>query len=280
LRIAVNLPAKPRIKQGHQTGTWEDFAAMPTSIWRGLLSFGVGAIIWEATARYLDNKLFLVPLGAIFERFMEMARSGDLAADASVSFIEFIGGFGLAAVVGIGAGIAMSASKPIREFFEPWVSMLYATPTIALGPLFMLALGIGYGSKIALIFLTAVFPILINTVAGLTTTDRVLLEVVRSFGATRMQSYFKVRMPAALPFIIAGLRVAVARALVGVVVAELFGARAGLGFLIFRSAQVFDTAGLWVAVFILAICGVASVEFLKWLEKRMAPWRFQNIEDE
>lgn len=253
---------------------------MSVTFRRGLVSFIAAAILWEATARYLDNKLFLVPLGAIGERFVEMAKSGELWNDASVSFLEFAGGFLLATVVGIGFGALMAASKRARDFFDPWVSMLYSTPTLALGPLFMLALGIGMGSKIALIFLTSVFPILINTIAGLTTTDRVLLEVVRSYGATRTQLYTKVRLPAALPYVIAGLRVSVARALVGVVVAELFGARAGLGFLIFRSAQSFDTAGLWVAVFILAICGVASVELLKWIERRMAPWRFQNIEEE
>ncbi len=247
---------------------------------RGLVSFVAAAVLWEATARYLDNKLFLVPLGAIAERFVEAARSGELLNDATVSFLEFAGGFLLATLVGIAAGALMASSRRVRDFFDPWVSMLYSTPTLALGPLFMLALGIGMGSKIALIFLTAVFPILINTVAGLTTTDRVLLEVVRSFGASPAQLYAKVRLPAALPYIVAGLRVSVARALVGVVVAELFGARAGLGFMIFRSAQSFDTAGLWVAVFILAICGVASVEFLKWLERKLAPWRFQNIEEE
>lgn len=247
---------------------------------RGVLSFGAAAVLWEATARILDNKLFLVPLGAIFERAVELWRSGELITDIQVSLIEFLGGFLLATFVGISAGVLMAASRRLRDFFDPWVSMLYATPTIALGPLFMLALGIGYASKIALIFLTAVFPILINTLAGLRTTDRNLLEVVRSFGASPRQIYFKVRLPAALPFIIAGLRVSVARALVGVVVAELFGARAGLGFLIFRSAQSFDTAGLWVAVFIFAICGVASVEFLKWLEMRLAPWRFKNAGDE
>jgi NitT/TauT family transport system permease protein len=253
---------------------------MSVSFRRGVVSFLVAAILWELTARWLDNKLFLVPLPDIALRFVEMARSGELWNDISISFMEFAGGFLLATVVGIGAGAVMAASKPVRDFFDPWVSMLYSTPTLALGPLFMLALGIGMGSKIALIFLTSVFPILINTLAGLTTTDRVLLEVVRSYGASRAQLYTKVRMPAALPYIIAGLRVSVARALVGVVVAELFGARAGLGFLIFRAAQSFDTAGIWVAVFIFAICGVASVEFLKWIERRMAPWRFQNVEEE
>ena len=253
---------------------------MSASVRRGIISFAAAAILWEVVARGLDNKLFLVPLGAIAERFIELIQSGELANDAIVSLVEFSGGFLLATVVGIGFGILMAASRPVRDFLDPWVSMLYSTPTLALGPLFMLALGIGYSSKIALIFLTAVFPILINTIAGLTTTDRVLLEVVRSFGASRRQIYFKVRLPAALPYIVAGLRVSVARALVGVVVAELFGARAGLGFLIFRSAQSFDTAGLWVAVFILAFSGVASVELLKLLERKLAPWRFQNVEEE
>jgi NitT/TauT family transport system permease protein len=157
--------------------------------------------------------------------------------------------------------------------------MLYAMPIIALGPLFILWLGIGIGSKIAIVFLTAVFPILINTVTGLTNADRILIEVARSFGANSFQIYTKVRMPAALPFIIAGLRLSVARALVGVVVAELFGARAGLGFLIVNAAQSFDTAGLFVGVIVLAIAGVVSVELLKWIEAVLAPWRRQEGEE-
>jgi NitT/TauT family transport system permease protein len=132
-------------------------------------------------------------------------------------------------------------------------------------------MGIGVASKIAVIFLTAVFPILINTLVGLTTTDRILIDVARSLGASPQQIYSKVRMPAALPFIIAGLRVSVARALVGVVVAELFGARAGLGFLIINAAQSFDTAAVFVGVIILAVAGVVSVAALKWLERVMAP---------
>src|SRR5215204_1707552 len=144
---------------------------------------------------------------------------------------------------------------------------------IALGPLFILWLGIGVASKIAIVFLTAVFPILINTVAGLTNTDRTLIEVARSLGASGQQIYTKVRLPASLPFIIAGLRLSVARALVGVVVAELFGARAGLGFLILNAAQAFDTAGLFVGVIVLAVAGVISVELLKWIEAWLAPWR-------
>jgi NitT/TauT family transport system permease protein len=248
--------------------------------WQGIASFVIAAVLWELTALVLvDNPLFFASLTAIAQRGFELWHSGELQVHLWVSFVEFAGGFALAAVVGILGGIGMAASRTARGFFDPWVSMLYATPILALGPLFILWLGIGVASKIAVIFLTAVFPILINTLVGLTTTDRILIDVARSLGANPRQVYLKVRMPAALPFIIAGLRLSVARALVGVVVAELFGARAGLGFLILMSAQSFDTAAMFVGVIILAVAGVLSVAALKWVERKMAPWRHENADD-
>lgn len=250
------------------------------TFWQGLASFVIAALLWEFLARVVvDNPLFFTSLTDITVRAVELWRSGELQTHIRVSSIEFAGGYALAAVIGILGGIGMAASKTARGFFDPWVAMLYATPILALGPLFILWMGIGVGSKIAVIFLTAVFPILINTQVGLTTTDRTLLDVARSLGATPQQVYMKVRMPAALPYIIAGLRLSVARALVGVVVAELFGARAGLGFLILMSAQSFDTAAMFVGVIVLAGAGVASVSALKWVEQKMAPWRFENADD-
>jgi len=251
---------------------------IPPGVLRWTASFLIAAVLWEVCARAIGNTLFLAPLTAVAQRGVELWTSGELQTHIWVSFIEFAGGFLLSAIGGILFGVVMAGSISVRGLFDPWVSMLYATPVIALGPLFILWLGIGVASKIAIVFLTAVFPILINTVSGLTTTDRNWLEVARSLGATPAQIYRKVRLPAALPFIIAGLRLGVARALVGVVVAELFGARAGLGFLILSTAQVFDTAGLFVGVIILAVAGVVSVEALKWLETRLAPWRFQDEE--
>jgi ABC-type nitrate/sulfonate/bicarbonate transport system permease component len=245
---------------------------------RWTASFLVAAALWEICARSIDNTLFLAPLTSVATRAVELWQAGELQTHIWVSFLEFGGGFLLSVIGGILFGVLMAGSISVRGLFDPWVSMLYATPVIALGPLFILWLGIGIASKIAIVFLTAVFPILINTVTGLTTTDRNLLDVARSLGASPAQMYWKVRLPAALPFIIAGLRLGVARALVGVVVAELFGARAGLGFLILSSAQSFDTAGLFVGVIILAIAGVVSVEALKWMEMRLAPWRQQDEE--
>jgi ABC-type nitrate/sulfonate/bicarbonate transport system permease component len=253
------------------------FNLVSPGVLRWIASFAIAIALWELSARlFVANNLFFAPLSAVAVRAGELWASGELQTHIWVSFIEFAGGYALSVVVGILLGIVLAESTLVRGLVDPWISMLYATPIIALGPLFILWLGIGVGSKIAIVFLTAVFPILINTVTGLTNTDRNLIEVARSFGATSRQIYTKVRLPAAIPFIIAGLRLSVARALVGVVVAELFGARAGLGFLILNAAQAFDTAGLFVGVIVLAVAGVVSVELLKWLELKLAPWRAQD----
>ncbi|MBI4322520.1 MAG: ABC transporter permease [Chloroflexi bacterium] len=244
------------------------------SKFRAVISIIAVSLLWEVVARYIVNSaLILVPLTSIWSAFVKLLMTGELQKHVWVSFQEFGLGFTLAAVAGIVLGILMATSDVVRDYLDPWVSALYATPTIALAPLFILWFGIDIASKIAVIFLAAVFPILINTYAGIQATDNTLIEAARSFGASRMQIFTKILVPSALPFIIAGLRLGVGRGLVGVVVGELFGARAGLGFLITVSGQVFDTAGLFVGVLFLAIAGVIAVEGLKRVEHHMAPWR-------
>lgn len=249
------------------------------SLLRSLASIAGILALWEFSATHLvANQLFFVPLSAVWVRAQELWSTGELQVHISVSAVEVAGGFLLAAVVGIALGVLMAASRIARDLFDPWMSMMYATPIIALGPLFILWLGIGISSKVVIIFLTAVFPIAISTQIGLSTTERSFIEVARSFGASAFQTYYKVRIPSALSFIIGGLRISVARALVGMVVAELFGARAGLGFLIFNATSSFDTAALFVSVTILAVTGVVLVECLKWGERRLAPWRVESGE--
>jgi NitT/TauT family transport system permease protein len=235
--------------------------------------------LWELVARIVvHNPIFLPPISTVFARGVELWQTNELQPHIMTSLQEFVIGFGAAMGLGIFFAVCMAASSRVRAFFDPWVSMLYSTPLVALGPLFILWFGFGLAAKVWVIFLVSIFPILINTLVGLTTTDAVLIEAARSFGANGAQIYTKVRLPAALPFIIAGLRLGIARGLVGVVVAELFGSRSGLGFLILVSAQTFDAASLFVAVVLLAASGVISVEALKWLERRMAPWRFQDVD--
>ena len=254
---------------------------MPLGVARAIVGFLAVIFVWEIFARYLfTNALVLVPLSKIWEAFIKLSQSGELWKHTQVSlFQEFVPGFLIAAVIGVLLGLLLATNHTMRDYLAPWVSFLYAVPLVAIAPLFIVAFGIGPTSKIVVIFLVSVFIILVNTEVGVLSTPPELIEAARSFGASRMQIFRKVLLPAALPFIIAGLRLGMARGLVGVVVAELFGAKAGLGFLILASAQVFDTASLFVGVLVLAVGGYLGVELLKLVEKRMAPYRHFEFKD-
>jgi NitT/TauT family transport system permease protein len=243
------------------------------SLVRGLLSLLVVGLAWEIAGRSGRWPLILAPLSEVWARFLQLAASGELWRHVLVSLNEFFVGFAIAAVFGICLGVAIASSDAIRDFVDPWVSAVYATPTVALAPLFIFIFGIDAASKMAVVFLLAVFPIVINTTTGIRSTDQVYIEAARSFSASRRQIFSKVLIPAALPFIVAGLRLGIGRGLVGVVVGEFIGARAGLGFLIFRSSQSFQIDAMWVGVFLLAGTGVLAVIVLQRVERRLAPWR-------
>ncbi len=177
------------------------------------------------------------------------------------------------AILGVALAVVITYSPTWRAALYPNLVFFQLIPKVALAPLFIVIFGIDMPSKIAVVFLLAVFPIVINTATGIRSTDQVYLEAARSFCASRNQIFTKVLIPSALPFIVAGLRLGIGRGLVGVVVGELFGARAGLGFLVLTASQTFDPASLWVGVFILAGTGILSVVILQKVERRMAPWR-------
>jgi ABC-type nitrate/sulfonate/bicarbonate transport system permease component len=240
---------------------------------RGLFSLLVVAAVWEIAGRTGRWPLILAPISDIWSKFLQLAASGELVRHILVSLNEFIVGFAIAAVFGILLGIVIASSKSAKDFIDPWVSAVYATPTVALAPLFIFVFGIDAPSKMAVVFLLAVFPIVINTATGITSTDRIYIEAARSFSASKRQIFTKVLIPSALPFIVAGLRLGIGRGLVGVVVGEFIGARAGLGYLIFKSSQGFQIDAMWVGVFLLAGTGVLAVSILQRVERRMAPWR-------
>ncbi len=240
---------------------------------RGLLSLLLVGLAWEIAGRSGRWPLLLAPLSDIWVKFVQLTVTGELSRHVLVSLNEFFVGFAIAAVVGIGLGIAIASSDTARDFIDPWVSAVYATPTVALAPLFIFIFGIDAPSKMAVVFLLAVFPIVINTATGMRSTDQIYIEAARSFSANRAQIFTKVLIPSALPFIVAGLRLGIGRGLVGVVVGEFIGAHAGLGYLIFRSSQGFQIDAMWVGVFLLAGTGVLAVIVLQNVERRLAPWR-------
>jgi len=239
----------------------------------GILSVAGGLALWELISRFVvDNALFLAAPSQIAVAIYTLAVTGQLWHHVGVSAAEFALGYVIASILGIALGLAMASSATMKRALQPWVSGLYATPTIALAPLFILWLGIGIWSKVIVVITLVLFPVAINTEAGLRTTSERLIEMLRSFGATPRQIFFKVSLPSAVPFILAGLKLGIGRGLIGVVVAELFGSRAGLGRLISQSADAFNMPELFAGVVVLAVAGIVMTAGFGWLEKRLVPW--------
>jgi NitT/TauT family transport system permease protein len=239
----------------------------------GTVSVIGGLLLWELVSRVvIANPLFLAAPSQIMQAIYTLTLSGEMQRHIAISGIEFVLGYVIASVIGIMLGFAMANSVTAKRALQPWISGLYATPTIALAPLFILWLGIGIWSKVLVVIFLVLFPVTINTEAGLRTTSERLIEMLRSFGASERQIFFKVSLPSAMPFILAGLKLGIGRGLIGVVVAELFGSRAGLGRLISQSADAFNMPELFAGVVVLAFAGIVMTAGFTWLEGKLVPW--------
>ena len=244
----------------------------PTRL-QGTISIVAGLAVWEFLSRVVvDNSLFLAAPSQIIAAIARLAKTGELEHHMAVSGLEFIIGYVIASVLGIALGVAMAGSATVKQMAQPWVSGLYATPTIALAPLFILWFGIGIWSKVIVVVTLVLFPVTINTEVGLRQTSERLAEMLKSFGASRQQIFWKLSLPSAMPFVLAGLKLGIGRGLIGVVVAELFGSRAGLGRLISQSADSFNMPELFAGVVVLAIAGIVMTAGFTWLEGRLVPW--------
>jgi NitT/TauT family transport system permease protein len=243
----------------------------------GGVSVALFLIVWELVGNVFQwiNPMFMSAPSLIFKAGFEMFRSGEIYHDLYVSGIEFLGGYFLAAAVGIPFGIITGWYKRMSYVFDPFVNAMNATPRVALLPLVIIWLGIGILSKVGIIFLGAVFSILINTRDGVKTTPANLLTAARSFGASEWMVFKTVVIPSTIPFILTGLRLAVGRALVGVLVGELYAATAGIGFMITVAGATFQTDKVFVGVGIFALSGMIGMELLTKLERRFDKWRPQ-----
>ena len=249
------------------------FPLVRANYFAGLISILAGLALWEFLSRVVvANALFLAAPTQIFAAIYALAASGQLWPHIWISAVEFAVGYAIASLLGIVVGLVMASSELGKKILQPWISGLYATPTIALAPLFILWLGIGIWSKVLVVIFLVLFPVTINTEAGLRTTSARLIEMLRSFGATPRQIFFKLSLPSAMPFILAGLKLGIGRGLIGVVVAELFGSRAGLGRLISQSADAFNMPELFAGVIILAVAGIVMTAGFTKLERVLVPW--------
>lgn len=251
---------------------WKRKGVVKKSLLIGSVSILTGIVVWAIAAYIIGNQLFLVGPLRVVERTVTLWQDGTLGADLKTSGLEFFVGLLAAIVAGIPIGVLVGMSQGSRFVLQPWISGFYSTPVVALSPLIILWFGIGLVSKVVVIFSVAVFPIIANTQAGVSGIDPDLVEMVGAFDISRRSKIRHLYLRGSMPLVLTGVRLAVGRAVVGVVVAELFGARSGLGYLIQVSSQAYDTAGLFSAVVILALLGVVLSSIAYRLERMSAPW--------
>jgi NitT/TauT family transport system permease protein len=228
-------------------------------------------IVWQIVGPNIDPIFFTYPT-KIAAAFYELTVSGDLAHYLGQSLEVMFYGLLSAVLVGIPLAVLMARVRWLDWALELPINAIYATPLAALVPILVLWFGIYLKAKIIVVFLFAVFPILINTYQGVRECDVNILEVARSFRSSEWRTWQDVLLPFSVPYIAAGVRLAIGRGLVGMVIAEFYTTITGLGYMITRYANNFEMDKTFVPVIVLMILGVSFTSGLKWLERRIAPW--------
>jgi ABC-type nitrate/sulfonate/bicarbonate transport system permease component len=247
------------------------------SDWLGVIGVVLFFAAWELSTRLeILSPFYFPPFSKIIAKGYEQFANGSIWEHMWFSLTNFAIGFVISVVLGVILGVPMGWYKAVNKTFDPLLSGIYATPLIALLPLIIMMFGLGAISKIIMTVLAAVFPILINTMIGIANTDHRLITMARAFGAKDHHIFLKVSLPGSLPYIVAGMRVALGRALVYIVVAEQYGAAMGLGYLSSLAVQRFQMAAMFVPIVIIAGLGAGLNELLKTFERRLEKWKPQK----
>lgn len=229
-------------------------------------------IVWEIFGRRI-NPVFGSYPSAIAEAFGELVVTGQLWSALYDSLRPFVIGYALAILIGVPLGLFIGGFRAAEAALGLYITAGYAMPLVALVPLLILWLGLGFAVKVAVIFLMSLFPICINTWLGVTAVPKTLIEVGKSFVAPDTVILRRIILPATLPYIMAGIRLAVGRAVVGMVIAEFFTTISGLGAVIINSANNFDTATMFVPIIILMLLAIGLNWLIGFVERRVAPWQ-------
>ena len=235
---------------------------------------GVWEVFWRAG---MISPLFFSGPSAVAAKFVELIGNGKLKDAIAFTGRNFLGGFALALLVGVPLGVILGWYRRAFLFFDPLVTALYATPRIALYPLFIIWFGIGSASKIFIVFLSAMLPILVNTIAGVRNIDPDLLRAARAYCATDRQIFMTIALPSAVPFILTGVRQAIAHGLIGVIIAELFAGSEGVGFMISYAGQIYATDELLVGVLCVTISGMILTFIAERVQRHFQRWRPQHV---
>jgi NitT/TauT family transport system permease protein len=229
---------------------------------------------WQAIFLLLPfNPLFISKPSLIAAGYVDLIDSGDLAHDLAVSAVPFFTGLLAAVIVGVPLGIVMGWRPRVGYALDPLLTVFYASPLVALAPLLVIFFGVGVPGKAIIVFSLSVFPFIFNACAGVRAVDRLLINVVRSLGGGERDLYVKVLLPSVLPYIVAGARIAVGRALIGVLVGEFFAASEGIGYAISRFGDIFAIDRMFGCILTVMAIAVVLTEGIRWAERAAFPWR-------
>jgi ABC-type nitrate/sulfonate/bicarbonate transport system permease component len=259
--ITTTRPRKSFYKK-HESGILGGIAVVITlAVWQAFWSAGK------------ISPLFMSGPSAIAKRFHDDLLRGNLLSDLAFSATNFAIGFVLAVVTGVVLGVIVGWYKRVEMLAAPFLNGLYATPRVAMVPLIIIWFGIGMWSKVFIVFISAFFPVMVNTIAGIRAIDHDLLRAARAYCATDRQIFTTLAIPGAVPFILTGIRQGVQLGLIGVVVGEMYGGSKGIGFMVAYGGQTFATDTLFVGVLTIAGAGIVLTSLAEQLEKRFSRWR-------
>lgn len=231
-------------------------------------------VLWEVAPRVgLVDRTFLVPFSEAVKALIELAKDGQLWDNTRASLVRSLSGFLIAIGVGVPLGLLIGWYKPVAEILGPLLELFRNTAALALLPVFILLLGIGETSKIAIVVYACTWPILLNTISGVRTVDPVLIKSARSMSLPAHRLFAKVILPASLPTVFTGIRLAGASSILVLVAAEMVGAKAGLGYLVNASQQNFAIPDMYAAIIAISVIGLVFNHLLVLLERRLTRWR-------
>ena len=232
--------------------------------------------IWQVAPEWgLVNGTYTSQPTLVFKAAIEVFLTDDFLHHGYVSLAEFTLGFLLAFIVSIPLGMLLGTSQTARHLLDPPLMALYIAPTLVLLPIMIIWLGIGMASKIAVVFLGAIFPIVVNTMAGMREADEALIRMARSFGARRMDIFQRILVPGALPSILIGIRLGIGRGVLGVIVGELYVSQAGIGYQLVTYGSAMRIDRLLVYALVVSVFGYALTSFVRIMEDRVRNWRPQ-----
>lgn len=263
----------------------------PVRLWRrsepamlGIATFVVLLALWEVIPHLVrlkaGTKLFFVPPSEIAITLWQLFATGEIWAPLGVSAAGFAIGLGIAIAIGLPLGVLIGRSETVNAFLDPFVTAFNATPRLIFLPIMLLWFGLGLWSQVAIVVFGSVFPLLINTHEGIRNADKLLINVVRSFGAKEWDIVRLVIVPNTLPYIMTGLRLAIGRAVLGVVVAEFFGSKAGLGVMMVQAASDYHVNIVFAGMIVFMGLSLAMTGVVKVLENRLGRWRPQRLTNE